>query len=53
MVLMAIQICAFTALPALPKMASMRRGCLVHLQNGSTCQRILPSVQVVSAGNPG
>ncbi len=40
---MAIQIWVFTALVLLPTKALMRRFCLIHLKNSSTCQRLLYS----------
>src|SRR6516165_9035417 len=36
---MAIQIWVFTAFSEVPKNALMRRCCLIHLKNNSTCQR--------------
>ena len=35
----AIQICVFTAFSLVPRNALMRRCCLIHLKNSSTCQR--------------
>lgn len=36
---MAIQICVFTAFSLVPKNTLMRKCCLIHLKNNSTCQR--------------
>ena len=35
----AIQICVFTAFSLVPRNALMRKCCLIHLKNNSTCQR--------------
>lgn len=35
----AIHICVFTAFSLVSKKALMRRCCLIHLKNSSTCQR--------------
>ena len=35
------QICVFTAFSLVPKNRLMRRCCLIHLKNSSTCQRLL------------
>jgi hypothetical protein len=44
------QIWALTAFSDVPKKALMRRCCLIHLKNSSTCQRYLYSLAMVMAG---
>src|SRR3546814_18946304 len=46
----AIQTCVFTALAEVPKNALMRRCCLIHLKNNSTCQRWRYRAPIVAAG---
>jgi len=36
---MAIKICVFTTFSLVPKKTLMRKCCLIHLKNNSTCQR--------------
>ena len=43
--------CVFTAFSLLPMKCLMRKCCLIHLKNSSTCQRLLYSAQMVNAGN--
>jgi adenosylhomocysteinase len=45
------QICVFTAFSLVPRKRLMRRCCLIHLKNSSTCQRLLYSAAIVSAGS--
>ena len=47
----AYQTCVFTAFSLVPTNCLMRRCCLIHLKNGSPCQRLLHSVAIVSAGS--
>ena len=44
------QICVFTAFSLVPRNRLIRRCCLIHLKNNSTCQRLLYSAAIVSAG---
>ena len=46
----AVQICALTAFSEVPKNFLMRKCCLIHLKNNSTCQRALYKAQIVAAG---
>lgn len=46
----AVQIWAFTAFSEVPKNFLMRRCCLIHLKNSSTCQCALYKAQIVAAG---
>ena len=47
---MAIQIWVLTALAEVPMNRLIRRCCLIHLKNSSTCQRLLYVRAMVSAG---
>jgi hypothetical protein len=49
-VLTAIQICVFTAVSLVPRNFLMRRCCLIHLKNNSTCQRWRYSAATISGG---
>lgn len=46
---MADHTCVFTAFSLVPRNFLMRRCCLIHLKNSSTCQRCLYSAQIVRA----
>jgi hypothetical protein len=46
----AVQICALTAFSEVLKNFLMRRYCLIHVKNNSTCQRALYKAQIVAAG---
>ena len=47
----ATQICVFTAFSLVAINRLIRRCCLIHLKNNSTCQRLLYKAAMVNAGN--
>src|ERR1035438_10548094 len=48
--LTAIQICVFTAFSLVPRKRLMRKCCLIHLKNNSTCQRLLYRAAMINGG---